>query len=109
MESVRRRPPETADAQGAAIRAEEPRGRAPSTGGPGMREINIKQAIPLALIIHEIIALFCTQKECESVLSHLHFTIKTPEIVVINSSVSELLEIAEISEYLIKELMEQIL
>ena len=71
-------------------------------------EINIKQAIPLALIIHEIIALFCTQKECESVLSHLRFTIKTPEIVVINSSVSELLEIAEISEYLIKELMEQI-
>ncbi len=71
-------------------------------------EINIKQAVPLALIIHELISLFCTQKESECETSYFRITIQTPGIVVINSSIPNLLELGEASEYLIQELIEQI-
>lgn len=71
-------------------------------------EINIKQAIPLALIIHELMVLFCNQEESNHEDHYLNINLTKEGVFNITSSIESLLEIGDKYEYLIKVLTDQL-
>jgi hypothetical protein len=71
-------------------------------------DINIKQAVPLALILHEIITVFCKLQENKSSEHFLKINLTEIGILHCESSVDNLVEICKTSEQLIQILVEQI-
>ena len=71
-------------------------------------EINIKQAIPLALIIHELMVLYCNQDESQNEDHYLNINLTKHGVFNISSSIENLLEIGDRYEFLIKALIDQL-
>lgn len=71
-------------------------------------DINIKQAVPIALILHEVITLFCRLEESRNDEHYLKINLTQLGLISYYSSIDNLLEICKTSEDLVQILIEQI-
>lgn len=75
---------------------------------PSSYYLSIKLAIPIALIIHELIVIFCKLDESKDQKHYLKINVAEQGVVNFKSSVSNLLEICKDSEHLVQVLADQI-
>ena len=70
--------------------------------------LSVKQAIPIALIIHEFIAVFCRLEESLSEKHYLHIDVTTIDVIHFNCSIDDLLDRDDSSKHMVQILSEQI-